>query len=199
MNKLLFIIGMRRSGTSILRKLILKNPEVDWIDFEPQELLLATDIININRYKNNEYFNKVIQRYKQENNRYIGCKLALNPGIMAMRWKCLYREFPKAKFIFITRNWYDSYQSWLSVDMDNIRGVCNYKMYKDWAKKIKDSFRVFCNENSNSILIKYEFLLNNADNEMSKIWKLLKILKIENLQKLIKIPEYILGKKIGLR
>ena len=52
MNKLVFIIGMRRSGTSILRKLVELHPEVERIEFEPNELLEVCERIGITRYKN---------------------------------------------------------------------------------------------------------------------------------------------------
>lgn len=190
MNKLLFIIGLRRSGTSILRKLVLEHPQVLDIKFEPHELLFACRTSHISRYRDSDYHKKVINKYKNANySKYIGAKIVGNPGIEANNWRWLNRHFPNAKFIFIKRNPEDTYASWYKMDKESVRGVCNYEMYKDWYDLINNSFIDFVNKNKDrSCLLSYENLVENADKEMLKVWNTLKVSKIENLNKRVYKP-----------
>ena len=58
MNKLVFIIGMRRSGTSLLRRLVETCPDVHKIEFEQQPKVLyldSTEVSEINEQVRKRY------------------------------------------------------------------------------------------------------------------------------------------------
>jgi len=186
MNKLVFLIGMRRSGTSILRKLVEMHPEVDRIEFEPNELLEICERIGIPRYKRIPYFNEVVNRFKKPRNGWYGAKLALNAGIEAMRWRRLDERFDKPHYIFIQRNPNMTYDSWIKNETST-RGTCPKDMYLPWWKHINKSFEEFVKENpERGCIVQYEKLCENADLELKKVWNLLKIECLTNLQGYIK-------------
>ena len=190
MNKLIFIIGMRRSGTSILRKLIMRHHEIENIEFEPNELLEVTERIDIQRYRTIPFFKDTLDRF-YNHEKYYGAKLALNPGIEAMRWKNLILKYPDAKFIFIKRNSNSTYESWANNETSK-RGICSYEMYKSWWNFINLSFMEYSTKNPfKAIILDYEHLIKDVDNEMKKVWKFLGInLDIPTMKHLIHKPRW---------
>jgi len=66
---LVFIIGMRRSGTSILRELIMSHKDVDTILFEPHHLMFSLRVSDMVRYNNDAYVGDSIQEMTQLGNR----------------------------------------------------------------------------------------------------------------------------------
>ena len=185
----IFIIGIRRSGTSLLRSLILSHPKIAEIKFEPHELIYCCRTQHINRYKNSEYHKKIIAYYTQSINIYKGAKIAVNVGIEAMNWKWVNNKIPNSIFIFIKRNVIDNFKSWYELDKNSVRGVCNYKMYKSWYNLINKSFEDFRNINpKRTCLISYENLVKNADNEMLQVWNTLGLSKIQGLNRIIRKP-----------
>jgi hypothetical protein len=189
MNKLLFIIGMRRSGTSILKELVEKHPEVNQILFEPHELFFVIQTIHIERYKKSQYHIDVINKYKGHEDKWFGAKIAVNAGIEAMNWRWLDDKFDNPKYIFIKRNPQKTYQSWCRVETSK-RGLCQYGMYEVWWHHINRSFEHFVEENKNrGVIIQYEDLLLDADKELNNIWSLLDIERIKGFQKYIRKPK----------
>ena len=55
MPKLFFIIGLRRSGTSILRTLMLRHPDIGGIEFEPHDLWNAIELKHFPRLMESVY------------------------------------------------------------------------------------------------------------------------------------------------
>ena len=192
-SKLFFIVGMRRSGTTILQKLISQHSNVNKILFEPYELWYAIRVSHLARYRNNIYVKKQIKKFRNSfsTNKYKGAKFALNAGIEAMTWKRLSLVFPEAKFIFIVRNREDTYNSWIKVDNNPncVRGIVSKEMYMPWRNYIVNSFWDFIVKNKNSIIVHYEDLVENADNEMIKVWNLLNIKPLTNLNQEMRQPE----------
>ena len=187
MNKLFFIIGLRRSGTSILRNLILKHPEVQEIKFEPYELWHAIRVSHLGRYKNDPYVKKIIEDFRYAPGKYKGAKFALNAGIEAMTWRRLALVFPEAKFIFIVRDAEQTYKSWVEQDLNSIRGLCSKELYIGFRKQIINSFYLL--KNRENCIINYKNLVENPDEEMKKVYQLLNIPKMTNLQKYMKKPK----------
>lgn len=190
--KLVFVIGMRRSGTTILSELIRKHSEVGVIEFEPYELFQACALSEIRRYNDVAYFQKTIERYKRHNpKRYFGAKFALNPGIEAMKWRLIAQVFPKAKFVFIKRGIKDTYDSWINVDKNSVRGICSFEMYLPWYWHIVESFIEFCKTNlRKATIIDYEDLIRNADSEMERVWKILELESIKGLNGFMRKPKH---------
>ena len=187
MNKLFFIVGMRRSGTSILRELILKHPEVDKILFEPYELWHAIRVSHLRRYGNDPYVKKIIQDFRNTSGKYKGAKFALNGGIEAMTWRRLSLVFPEAKFIFIVRDAEQTYNSWVGQDKNSVRGLCSKELYMGFRSHIVKSFEDFNDKNNR--IISYKNLIESTDITMMKIWNLLQIKLIGGLQKFIEKPK----------
>lgn len=178
-----FILGMRRSGTSILRKLIMQHPQVKNIAFEPNELFEVTERIGIQRYANNLYFQQVFNTYKTAN-----AKLVTNAGIEGMRWLNFPYYYQNKKFIFIIRNPESTYKSWVRVETSR-RGNCSYEMYLPWYEHIVDSFREFAYRNPNRATVMiYKYLLKDVDKELEKVWNLLGLEKMTGFQSQIRKP-----------
>jgi len=189
-DKLFFIIGMRRSGTSILRDLILKHPEVQEIKFEPYELWHSIRVSHLGRYKNDPYVKKIIKEFSYAPGKYKGAKFALNAGIEAMTWRRLALVFPEAKFIFIVRDAEQTYKSWVGQDKHSVRGLCSKNLYIGFRHHMVASFLHFEEKNLNiSNIVSYEFLVKNPDKELKEVWKLLDLKSINGLQKYIKPPK----------
>ena len=190
MNKLFFIVGMRRSGTSILKDLILKHSQVDKILFEPYQLWHAIRVSHLGRYRNDPYIKKIIKEFSYAPGKYKGAKFALNAGIEAMTWRRLALVFPEAKFIFIVRDAEQTYNSWVGQDKDSVRGLCSKELYMGFREHIVNSFFDFYQKNRNkSCIIHYKELVENPDKEMKKVYKLLDIVRMGGLSKYIKKPK----------
>ena len=191
-NNLLFVLGMRRSGTSILRILLNRHPMIETLKFEPHEVVFACRLIHLNRYKNESYYKNIINYYKEyKGEKFIGFKEVFNVGIESMNWRWLYRNFPNAKFVFIIRDCETNYESWRQQDLQSVRGICSYEMYKAWWHHLNSDFRKYNNKHPNkSCIIFYHNLVENADLELEKVWNILKIDKITGANKLIHKPKH---------
>ena len=193
MTKLLFIIGIRRSGTSILRDLIAKHPDVAGIEFEPHDLWAAVDLKHFSRLytkpRNQIWINDTIGEFKRhgESGRYYGAKFALNPGVKALEWVWLKKTFPEAKFIFIKRDPQSTWNSYVKQDKGSVRGLITKDAYFPECMNIRDSF---VDHLRTSILLTYENLLKNADKTLMPIWDWLELKHITGLNKYMKQPEF---------
>ena len=184
-----FIIGLRRSGTSILRTLVSKLPGVSKILFEPHELFHAAQLLKIPRYKNSECHIEIINSF---NNlpKWSGAKIALNPGVDALEWVWLYKMFPQARFIFIRRNCDSNFKSYHQTDINTLRGVIPKAIYKPFHGFMNDSFLLFNKVNPKiSTIIDYDKILVDVDGEIGKVCTVLGMRPIKGLKKLIKNPK----------
>lgn len=182
------ILGLRRSGTSILRQCLLESPSIKNIEFEPHELLHAASVLKIKRYKKNKFYNNVIENFKKAKS--YGVKLALNPGIDALDWIWLTKYLPNAKFIFIKRNVDSNYKSYVNNDKNTVRGIIDKDPYYNLHARIIKTFEDFNNNNNNSEIINYEDMLNNADKVLDPIFKLLDAIPPNNLKSMIRKPKF---------
>ena len=184
-NKLFFIIGMRRSGTSILRTLISLHPEIENIEFEPHELLFACESIHIPRYNKSQYHIDTINRFKNHYDKWYSAKISLNAGIESLRYRRLEEKFDKPYYVFIKRNCIDTFKSWYKIDNKPTgRGVVPFEMYEPWWKHINHSFYDFIKKNpERGIIVEYEKLVKNADLELEVVWNMLNIKPIIGLNK----------------
>jgi len=184
-----FIIGLRRSGTSIFRNLILKSPDIIDIMFEPHELMHAAQLLKIPRYKKSGYYPKVIRKFNQLP-KWSGAKIALNPGIDAMDWVWLYKKFPNTKFLFIIRNVDSNYKSYYKADTNTFRGTIPQSIYKPFHKVMNNGFKKFHSTHPEaSAIINYDKMLVDVDQEICKAWDLLKIKSPGSLKLMIKQPK----------
>lgn len=185
MNNLLFVIGIRRSGTSILRNLMLKHPKITDIEFEPYELWHAIRVSHLSRYKNDYYIQRIINRFRSNTGGWKGAKFALNAGIEAMTWRRLALVFPEAKFIFINRSSEATWRSWNKVDEGSVRGLCDKYLYTGFRNLIVESFNNF----KNGFVINYKDLVEDTENQMNKLFKFLEIEPMKGLSDSVHKPE----------
>lgn len=191
MNKLFFIIGVRRSGTSILRTLLLKHKMINTIEFEPHPLWFATMMQHFDRFNNEKVWKGIINEFSSQGGKtYHGAKFALNPGIDALDWVWLDDVFDKPKFIFIRRSLMDSYKSYWSVDRDIRRGAIDENSYFPAFAFVLRTFERFNYENpGRSCIIRFEELVENPDRELRKMTKILEIPSLSGMKKHIKKPK----------
>lgn len=184
-----FIIGMRRSGTSIFRNLVSKHPKVKKILFEPHHLHFAIKVSFLSRYKSDKYVKNTLNNFRNAP-KWTGAKFVYNAGIEALNWRKVSKRFPDSKYIFIYRNPEETYKSWIKLDKNTIRGICEKDLYMGFFNKITNSFKDFVKNNTkNSTWIDYKELVLNTDKEIDKVWKLLDIKSIKGLDNYIHKPK----------
>lgn len=189
MPKIFFVIGMRRSGTSILRTLLLTHPKIKDVLFEPHDLWSAVDLNHFSRFKRLEWVQNTMQDFKKRasQGQWYGAKFALNPGTKALEWVWLHKTFLDAKFIFIIRNKEDTWRSFCKQDKDSVRGIIPKQAFDILYDYHINTFKKYA---CIKCFIYYENLVHNADQELISIWNLLDIKKHIGLNKLMKKPEH---------
>ncbi len=185
-----FIVGLRASGTSILRQIISRCPEVGEVEFEPHDLEFACSTRHLKRYRNSEYHESVIGRFRN-NEKIHGAKIALNTGIEALNWRFLDRIFSGSKFVFVKRNPTDNYLSLRNKDKNTVKGALPQDLFVPLQDIIVQSFIDFCEENGGrSCLVDYDKFVLNPDKELKKVGNLLNITIPKNLNNLVHRPKY---------
>jgi len=183
-----FIIGLRRSGTSIFRTLVSKSPAISTILFEPHELFYAAQLLKISRYKSSKYHIKAVASFNSLP-KWSGAKFALNPGIDALEWVWFHKIFPHARFLFIKRNCDSNWKSYQKADGKTLRGIIPQEIYTPFHAFMNSSFSSFHKANPTiSTIINYDKMLSNADKEMQKVWDILKVKSPGSLKSMIKQP-----------
>lgn len=193
MSKLFFVIGMRRSGTSILRTLLEKHPKIAKVDFEPHPLWNAVDLAHFKRFENYPGVQRTLEDFRQrgEGDQWHGAKFALNPGVKALEWIWLPKTFPGARIIFILRNPEDTYQSYFKQDYQSVRGVLPKEIYIPSWHFVTGGFRLYAEKNpKTTCFVDYDALLMNPDEQMSICWGMLNIQMIDGFDQYIRSPEF---------
>ena len=200
-NNMFFIIGLRRSGTSFIRREILKSRDVDWCLFEPHDLFYAVMLQKFNRFKKEPFISTRINKFRKNSNtnpgkknKLCGAKFALNPGIDAMDWRYFITQFPGCKIIFIKRNIDDNYNSYYNEDKKIPRGYIEKGLYEPFWNFMNGTFeRYVKNHASSSCMIDYDRFFVDFKDEMSKIWKTLGIPALDGLHKDLIKPSFFGG------
>lgn len=187
MGSLFFIIGIRASGTSILRSLVESCSGVEKVEFEPHDLLFACSTLHLGRYKNCPYHKKVINRFLGHKKLY-GAKIALNTGIEAFNWRFLERVYKKQKpkFIFVRRNVLDNYCSLHNKDKDTVKGILPENLFSGMHFLIQEGFTT----TNESCTFDYDKFVLNPKRELSKIEKLLGVTFPKGTEKLVHKPKF---------
>lgn len=183
------IIGMRRSGTSILRNILLTAPEVTDIEFEPPDLWSAL-VSRLPRMVNKQWVGSTKGRFLAPGGLH-GAKFAINPGCDAVLWQRMI-EFEQLKFVFIRRNSLDTYRSWVKVD-EGRQGSCVTPegIHRWFWDRYYGSFRAFADQKpERAVVIDYEDLFNNPVSVADNLNKLLgTTLDPERLRSMLHKPE----------
>lgn len=189
MTRLFFIIGLRRSGTSILRTLMSKHPEISGIEFEPHPLWNAVDLNHFKRFKHLDYVKKTINDFESKSSdKWYGAKFALNPGTKALEWIWLHKTFPEARFIFIRRTLVDTFNSVHKQDVNSVRGIIDEKAYYILASNLIMDFTRFAQNKKMACIIKFEELVRDADNTLIPVWNLLGVKQMKGFNDNMRKP-----------
>lgn len=185
------IFGMRRSGTSILKTIISKSKGVEKVLFEPHNLWRSLMNLHFKRLDSPRDRQAVAEFAQASNGKCVGAKFALNPGIDALDWIWFHKVYPEAKFIFIVRNVEDVYLSYLEADKDSIRGAMPFETYSPmyhwvlgWLVHYHETFP------EKSCIVRYEKLIENPNEAMEPVWKLLDIPPVLGLENIIRQPQH---------
>jgi len=188
-----FIIGIRRSGTSILRELMMKHPEIRSIEFEPHPLWFAVDMSHFSRFKDMPFVKDELMRFKREcsMDKWYGAKFALNPGVKGLEWKWLPKLFPEARFIFLFRGVEANWKSYKKQDKDSVRGMIPINAYRQMHSQLYESFEEYwINNPETSTVLQYERLLNKPDQGTGYAFSVLGLDPLPGMAKFIKQPEF---------
>ena len=189
--RLFILLGMRRSGTSIMRKIIAASPDVDTMLFEPHPLWHSIMMKHFKRFRGPEHHKRVETfRNSGRNGKVAGVKWALNPGIDSLDFIWLERVFPEAKFVIVFRDEDDTYQSYVNLDKNARRGAIPKHIYMPMFKWLEGCLWYFVDSNKDkAVAVNYEKVVEDPEKEMAKVWKLLGIRAPENLGSMIHKPE----------
>lgn len=149
----IFLLGMPRSGTTILLQLLSHNG-IKVIDEQPEHLPTS---IRVDRLLE-QY--SVAQKYPRQ----------------CLSTPSLIKRFPKAKFIFLYKqleNQIRSYENHFDSSVLHVDGVegCNPKDI--WAQYINSILPyVYCD---NCLLLRFEDLINKKEETIEKIFRFLKM------------------------
>jgi len=192
-----FVVGLRRSGTSILRNLMRRHPMIANIEFEPHPLWAAVDLNHFGRFKDHPIvgleFNRFNDACERAGGLLYGAKFALNPGIKALEWVWLKRTFPFARFVFITRPTNQTWASYEREDADSVRGLIEKSAYMRLAGDIQDAFVKEAGEDPGQMtIVEYGEVLKDANKAMNKVFAWLGIPEIGSydLRSMIKTPKH---------
>ena len=189
--RIFVILGMRRSGTSIMRKIIAASPDVDTMLFEPHPLWHSVMMKHFKRFRGPEHHKRVEAfRNSGRGGKVAGVKWALNPGIDALDFIWLERVFPEAKFVIVFRDEDDTYQSYVNLDKNARRGAVPKHIYMPMFKWLEGCLWYFVDSHKDkAIAVNYERVVEDPEKEMAKVWKLLGIRAPKDLGSMIHKPE----------
>lgn len=167
----LWLIGMRRSGTSFMRQVLCKAPGVDLL-FEPRDLWFAVTQGHLRRFKFNPSVTGAFDRF--ESSGATGAKFALDPGIGAFYWKHLPLRYRGSRFVFIRRRQKPTYASYAKTDGGSVQGIVPADIHRWFWTELYGQFADFAAENpAAAVLIEYEDVLRDADTACEPLWRLL--------------------------
>ena len=181
--KFLFIVGAPRSGTTLLQRLIITNPNIDGFNNETSILSPKSiydynrfkDLLNIDAFQRHikkstcivSFFENMHEEFINDKNKYI---LEKTPQHIK-KIKFILRLFPKSKVIHIYRDGRDCYIS--GKNAKNIPQSLNLKTYaKYWKKCIKNRLEV---KSKKIFDTSYETLVSDPKTILTEIFKFLNV------------------------
>jgi len=189
-----FIIGIRRSGTSVLRTIISKAPGIECVLFEPHELYHSIQMQHFDRFKSDKHLGRINAFRPQEEGKIVGLKMAMNPGIDALDWIWLPKTYPQAKIIFIWRNMKDTYASYYKEDCGSVRGIITETVYSPMFQWLWGSFFDFYQHNQDrSVVVNYDKMIMAPEKTLAIVWELLGVTAPANLPRMVRAPRHSQG------
>jgi hypothetical protein len=137
----IFVLGMRRSGTSLLRRLVEQGTGGK-ILFEPHDIWFAIRRGHLERIRKTRAFQEAVRHCRQawRGHEVFGAKFAFDPGIEAMEWRWLQKRFKKPKFICIYRNLVNTYNSYIKEDAEALRGVARMQEHTETSLRLQEDW-----------------------------------------------------------
>jgi len=175
-HKALFVIGLRRSGTSVIRQCLNLHPEIDLL-FEPRDIWWSITQGHLQRFRRCSAEVEPKLRFSKflESDKLCGAKFAFEPGISAMYWRHLEIRFHEPKFIFVMRNSEDTYSSYKKNDANSVQGIISREVFKEVQSQLYASFFDFKKTfPERSIVVSYEELVSGNKLPL-EVWKMLGI------------------------
>ena len=180
-NKIIFICGMPRSGTTLVEQIISSHKNV----YGAGELNYLSKSIRKNLYNKNKIIEEEFLKKTNDSNNYIAedyfnylksqtfdQDIVTDKAPLNFRWIGFIKIiFPNAKIIHCTR---DPKNNCLSMFKNLFEGGLNFtydeKILVEYYKKYQDLMIFWNKKYENSILeVKYEDLINNNETEIKKI------------------------------
>ncbi len=189
--RLFFLIGIRRSGTSVMRKILAASPDVDTMLFEPHPLWHSIMMKHFKRFRGPEH-NKRCDFFRKSGmgGGIAGAKFALNPGIDALDFLWIEKVFPEAKFIVVIRDEEDTFQSYVDQDKNTKRGAIPRHIYSPIFNWLQGCLWYFVNcHKDKAVLVGFDRVVENPEKELAKVWKLLKIRPPRDLSSMVHKPK----------
>jgi len=187
-----FLLGLRRSGTSIARECMNASPDIGLL-FEPRDVWWSITQGHLKRFKDCDaacspalFFDSLmLQGHMHSELR--GAKFAFEPGIGAMYWRHIELRFKGAKFVFVKRNAIDTYASYYANDSNSVQGVTTQSAFNSIHDQVYESFDDFAQQfPRRCAFIKYEDLV--AEKKLpQKVWDLLGVEPVD-VSGMIRIP-----------
>lgn len=175
-----FVLGLRRSGTSIVRQCLNAHSKVDLL-FEPRDLWWSVTQGHLPRFRScssaqlpaKDFFNFIDSHRGDQDDVQCGAKFAFEPGITAMYWRHIELRFRSPRFIFVTRNAEDTYASYCAMDHDSVQGVTNRSAFSSIREQLYESFCDFQDQfPARCAFVEYEKLV--SDKKLpGKVWHML--------------------------
>jgi len=189
-NKVCFLIGFPRSGTTLLDTVLRSHPEIDVIEEKPIIYSLEKIIKNQFKYQLDEiyklneieveklrkyYLENILRLSDKKNAQIIIDKFPLQTVSLPL----INFIFPKAKIIFAHRHPYDTVLSCFQQSFEPNNAMANFRSLKESSEIYNLSMKMWVkykkNLNLDYTMSKYESLINNFEIHTKKIMNFLEI------------------------
>lgn len=159
-----FVIGLRRSGTSFTRQCL--NRAGCRLLYEPRDLWWAITQGHLPRFRACVSTRAPIAAFLAElgkhGSRY-GAKFALEPGISAMYWQYIPPQFPNAKYVFVVRNVIDNYASYVREDQWEPQGIVSESVFRETHSELVLTYCDFlCANPGRCAIVDYDLMIESG-------------------------------------
>ena len=193
-----FLLGFPRSGTTLLDTILRSHPDIDVLEEKPilntlEEIIKSDFKCNLNEIYNleenevNSLRKKYLKDLKFNADKEKNAKIIINKfPFQTVSLPLIILLFPDAKIIFTHRNPYDTVLSCFQQAFEPNNAMANFKTIKsasyiyDLTMKMWDKYKKELE--MNFFMSKYENLVENFDDQISKILNFLELEWDKNLK-----------------
>lgn len=199
----LFVVGIRRSGTTMMRHLIQLLPEAKVI-FEPRHIWWSITQGHLERFQETPAALQPafqFDKFLRDGDGIRGAKFALDPGVGAFYWRHLrdYTQpggrFLDPLFVFIRRNQQDTYASYIAMDKDSVQGTVSEDIHHYFWDRLYLDFEAHVEMNPDrAVVVEYEDILEDPVTALQPMWLMLGITPDNTaLREMIRQPKHMAG------